>query len=114
MEVSAPPHVDLMPPPTFHSFGLPFSSYEYNQNIFFQETIDKDGLSKPVRTVARHKTAGFRIKADEYPAPAGPTRKPEFGDPMSAVVIAELSKAMAERPLWTRRSLINRLSTSAL
>lgn len=55
-------------------------------------------------------SAGYRIKHDEA-VPTGPRRQPNLKNARIRNIIGEFNKAMAERPIWTRRSLINRLCT---
>ncbi|CAM1507932.1 Fc.00g047800.m01.CDS01 [Cosmosporella sp. VM-42] len=100
--VDAGPDVDIIPPPMFTHMSLPFN-YHYSQNPYVRATED----GGTVNTTAV-KQIGHFIGAED-PTPAGPQIPPDMGDPRMVEIIAELEDAFEERPVWTRRSLLNHL-----
>ncbi|EOO01481.1 putative transcription factor tau subunit sfc1 protein [Phaeoacremonium minimum UCRPA7] len=104
-----PPRVEIIAPPTFTHMTLPFS-YNYTQNSFTRVVDGVDGTQKVVNVTTRAKNAGFFIQATD-PSPGGPRTQPNMKQGVLATIIRELEKAMEERPIWTRRSIINRLAS---
>ncbi|KAK3936157.1 transcription factor tau subunit sfc1 [Diplogelasinospora grovesii] len=112
--------IDLIPPPNFTPMTLPFS-YNYAQNPYTKEVGDggaspiSEGVSEDaeygrvVNVTSRVPAAGYFIAHDEYPVPSEPRRPPDMRDPQVAAIMAEMRLAMEERPIWTRRSMWNRL-----
>jgi general transcription factor 3C polypeptide 5 (transcription factor C subunit 1) len=133
------PDIDLVPPPTFAPQGMP-NAYNYTQNPFVRnmgpdglgvdppaitlsdsgsDSLASDGESKfseefeqVVNTSMRGPAPGYFIRYNEFPSPARPRVPPDLSDPHVAAVMAELRRAMDERPAWTRRSMFNRLSAA--
>jgi general transcription factor 3C polypeptide 5 (transcription factor C subunit 1) len=112
-------NIDLIPPPYFTPISLPFG-YNYAQNPHTKEV--SPGLSdasgsgsedqewaRVVNVTSRVPAAGYFIAHDEYPVPTAPSRQPDMSDPQVAAIITEMRLAMEERPIWTRRSMWNRL-----
>lgn len=97
-----PPNVDVIPPPIFTHMSLPFN-YFYSQNPYVRTTEDGETVN-----LTAVKQVGHLIRAED-PAPQGPQISPDMTDPRTPEVLAELDKAFRERPLWTRRSLMNKL-----
>jgi general transcription factor 3C polypeptide 5 (transcription factor C subunit 1) len=108
-QVDTPPNVDLVPPPLFSNMALPFV-YDYNHNNQIREIISKDGTSRLVTLKIRDDTAGPVLAADDEPVPEHPLRPPAVTDPLSLSLLEVLGKIFDQRPLWTRRSLVNQLS----
>ncbi|KAL8400543.1 hypothetical protein RB594_000800 [Gaeumannomyces avenae] len=108
-EVAQPPNVEIIPPPVFSHMSLPFQ-YGYSQNPYVRTV---DGAEKTINVQARVRSAGYFISHNRYPVPDAPSRQPDATDPQMAAVVSELRLAMAERPLWTRRSLTNRIMRAA-
>ncbi|KAF5024025.1 hypothetical protein F66182_3912 [Fusarium sp. NRRL 66182] len=96
------PNIDIIPPPMFTHMSLPFN-YQYSQNPYVRATED----GGTVNTTAV-KQVGYFIGAED-PAPAGPQLAPDMTDPRMVEIMAELEAAFDERPVWTRRSLLNHL-----
>ncbi|KLU92720.1 transcription factor tau subunit sfc1 [Magnaporthiopsis poae ATCC 64411] len=107
-EIAQPPNVEIIPPPVFSHMSLPFA-YGYSQNPYVRTV---DGADKTINVQARVRSAGYFISHNHYPVPDAPSRPPDATDPQMAAVVAELRLAMAERPLWTRRSLTNRIMSA--
>ena len=112
-------NIDLIPPPYFTPMSLPFG-YNYAQNPHTKEVSprspDASGsgsedqeYKRVVNVTSRVPAAGYFIAHDEYPVPSGPRRQPDMSDPQVAAIISEMRLAMEERPIWTRRSMWNRL-----
>ncbi|KAK4155472.1 transcription factor tau subunit sfc1 [Chaetomidium leptoderma] len=112
-------NIDLIPPPYFTPISLPFG-YNYAQNPHTKEVSpglsDASGTAsedqeyaRVVNVTSRVPAAGYFIAHDEYPVPTAPRRQPDMSDPQVAAIITEMRLAMDERPIWTRRSMWNRL-----
>ncbi|KAK3308152.1 RNA polymerase III transcription factor IIIC subunit-domain-containing protein [Chaetomium strumarium] len=112
-------NIDLIPPPYFTPISLPFP-YNYAQNPHTKEisagradargTVPEDQeYDRVINVTSRIPAAGYFIAHDEYPVPSGPRRQPDMSDPQIAAIINEMRAAMDERPIWTRRSMWNRL-----
>lgn len=82
--------------------NLPFN-YNYSQNPYVRTTED----GGTVNTTAV-KQLGYFISAED-PAPAGPQRQPDMTDSRMVEIIAQMEDAFQDRPVWTRRSLLNHL-----
>ncbi|KAL2118401.1 hypothetical protein VTJ04DRAFT_8061 [Mycothermus thermophilus] len=108
--------IDLIPPPYFTPISLPFP-YNYSQNPHTKEisppapgSMSEDQeWERVVNITSRLTAAGYFIAHDEYPVPSAPRRPPDMSDPQVAAIITEMRLAMDERPIWTRRSMWNRL-----
>ncbi|KAF4120686.1 hypothetical protein GMORB2_2690 [Geosmithia morbida] len=96
------PNVDVLPPPVFTHMNLPFN-YFYSQNPYVRVTDDGQTFNA---TAVKH--VGHFIGAED-PPPSGPQHAPDMTDPRTVEVMAELESAFDERPVWTRRSLMNHL-----
>lgn len=103
-----PPDVEIIAPPTFTHMTVPFS-YNYTQNPFTRAIDGADGSRKVVNVTTRANNAGYFIKFND-PTPEAPRNPPSMKEGVFATIIKELEKVMAERPIWTRRSIINRLA----
>lgn len=120
-------NIDLIPPPNFTPMSLPFQ-YGYAQNPYTKEIspgtagqADDDGgnsdtdseaeFRRVVNVTSRVPAAGYFIAHDEYPVPSAPRRQPNLADPQVALIMKEMWAAMEERPIWTRRSMWNRLGS---
>ena len=96
------PGVDVLPPPVFTHQGLPFN-YFYQQNPYVRH--DEDGQTFNATAV---KHVGHFIAADD-PTPMAPQHAPDMTDARTVEVLADLEAAFADRPIWTRRALMNHL-----
>ncbi|KAK4238723.1 transcription factor tau subunit sfc1 [Achaetomium macrosporum] len=112
-------NIDLIPPPYFTPISLPFP-YNYAQNPHTKEisagrsdasgSVSEDQeYDRVINVTSRIPAAGYFIAHDEYPVPSAPRRQPDMSDPQIAAIITEMRVAMEERPIWTRRSMWNRL-----
>lgn len=122
--VDKPPNVDLVPPPFFTPIAMPFP-YFYSQNPNVRAVddgstagptsnllSDADEYERMINTTSKAPAVGYFISCDQDSVPMGPRAEPNLDDPQLAAVMAELRQAMDERPIWTRRSMINRLGES--
>lgn len=101
-EIDKGPNVDVIPPPVFTHMSLPFN-YAYSQNPYVRTTADGETFNA---TAVKH--VGYFIAAED-PTPTGPQVEPDLTDPRMVEVLAELETAFADRPVWTRRALMNHL-----
>ena len=83
---------------------LPFI-YQYSQNPYVRTTEDGETIN-----VTAVKVIGYFVGAEE-PAPTGPQTQPNMNNPQVVRILAEIKKLFEERPIWTRRSLMNRLGS---
>lgn len=102
---------ELIPPPTMTDHPLPFN-WGYHQNPTIRVTTDHQTGKK---TLINHSTparlATLYVAHDIPVTPTGPTNPPP-DDPLLISVIEELQAALAERPIWTRRAIMNRIGAS--
>jgi general transcription factor 3C polypeptide 5 (transcription factor C subunit 1) len=114
------PNVEILPPPSFTSMQLPLP-YNYAQNPYTKYLNERpsdvssdntdEEFDRVVNITKNVKSFGHFLRHDEYPIPTAPGRKPNMSDPEVAEIIKDFRKAMDERPIWTRRSLFNHIST---
>lgn len=96
------PNIDIIPPPIFTHMTLPFN-YAYSQNPYVRITETGETINT---TAVKH--IGYFIGADD-PAPDAPQEYPDMTDYRMVEIVADLEQAFEERPVWTRRSLMNHL-----
>lgn len=96
------PRADILPPPIFTHMGLPFN-YFYSQNPYVRHTEDGDTIN-----LTAVKQVGYFISSDE-PTPQAPQIPPDLEDPRMVEAVAQLEAAFEDRPVWTRRALLNHL-----
>ncbi|KAL2760445.1 hypothetical protein ACRALDRAFT_1078837 [Sodiomyces alcalophilus JCM 7366] len=102
------PNVDLIPPPAWTpTVSLPFN-YGYAQNPYVRPELDHTGKETLVNT-QMPTLVGYFLSADQYPIPEGPQLEYDGDDEDMKACIATARKLMEERPIWTRRSLLNAL-----
>ncbi|RKF56549.1 General transcription factor 3C polypeptide 5 [Erysiphe neolycopersici] len=101
---------EIVPPPTLTSHPLPFNwQWHQNGNIFEEKIGDKNILvnrSKPRKTDVPY------LAHDVDEIPNGPPFELQ-DDPGVEELVKELHIVLDERPIWTRRSLTNRLRDSS-
>ncbi|WDK12468.1 hypothetical protein CGRA01v4_03747 [Colletotrichum graminicola] len=103
------PNVDIIPPPVWTPMTLPFI-YNYSQNPYVRSELDHAGQTKLINTQLPT-LIGYFLKADQYPIPDGPQTPYDGTDEEVTHCIARMQEAMQERPIWTRRSLMNKLGS---
>ncbi|KAI9860933.1 MAG: tau 95 subunit of transcription factor TFIIIC [Trichoglossum hirsutum] len=102
-------NTDLIPPPYFARTHVPFN-YNYRQNPAVRYTIDNAGRPVVVNDQAPPKISTHIVSADVDVIPSGPPSdlpSPATLDHGIQDTISQLTKLMEERPLWTRRALLN-------
>ncbi|ROW02778.1 hypothetical protein VSDG_01884 [Cytospora chrysosperma] len=113
-EFSLKPGVDTTPnqaivaPPLMTQINVPYY-YFYSQNPYVRVVDTKDGGFEMVNTTSRVKSVGFFIGTGD-PIPTKPTGRPGSKDPMFDDVVTAMRMLLNERPVWTRRSIINKLT----
>ena len=100
-----------MPPPRFTIHPLPFN-WGWHQSINVVESTDKTtGERVMLNNASRHRYQISYIPYDVDCVPQGPDLD-EPNQPELQEMIGLLKEAFNERPLWTRRALINRFGDS--
>lgn len=103
------PDIDIIPPPAWSSFTLPFN-YNYSQNPYVRPEIDHTGKQRLVNTQMPN-LVGFFISADEPSVPTAPQSTYDGPDPDMTKCIELATKLLEERPIFTRRALLNALGS---
>ncbi|KAL1896508.1 tau 95 subunit of transcription factor TFIIIC [Sporothrix stenoceras] len=109
--VAQPPSIDLPAPPFFTSQALPFS-YSYSQNPFVREIVSgHDGAVRLINSTAANTVAGYLLAFDELPVPTAPPPglAPIVGRRRLGI-LETMRQALVERPVWTRRALVNHMA----
>ncbi|MCJ1390218.1 tau 95 subunit of transcription factor TFIIIC [Xylographa bjoerkii] len=104
---------ELIPPPFFSPFSLPFN-YSYRQNPTVKQTIDTTGKISTINTAINRKIVTERVAFDipTVPNAPGQTLPPiETLEKDAQDLLKQLEGYMNERPIWTRRALTNRNNT---
>lgn len=82
--------------------------YHYSQNPYVKAVASGDGDIEMVNTTSRVKSVGWFIGIRD-PLPSAPTGRPNIKGPLFDDVVKAMKMCMEERPVWTRRSIINRI-----
>ncbi|KAJ5051009.1 uncharacterized protein L3040_002875 [Drepanopeziza brunnea f. sp. 'multigermtubi'] len=98
---------ELVPPPIMSSHALPFN-WGWHQASQIEETLDEHGKPKLLNKSKPGRGGVQYLGWDVDSVPSGPDRVPEDSDELH-LLIGKLKEALAERPIWTRRSLANRI-----
>jgi len=105
------PLTELIPPPIMTDHPLPFN-WGYHQNPTIKITTDpRTGAKTLINNSAPAKLGTLYIAHDVAATPTGPPNPPP-DDPVLLSLIHELQSALSERPIWTRRAILNRVSAS--
>ncbi|KAH8664153.1 RNA polymerase III transcription factor IIIC subunit-domain-containing protein [Xylariales sp. PMI_506] len=102
---------EIIPPPHFTDKVIPFN-YFYEQNPYVREQ-GKDEFGNPIVVNVQGRltlTFGHYIQYDHFPVPTGPTKKMSDSRQVPKDLLDRMKAALEERPIWTRRALINRVS----
>ncbi|KAF3770984.1 hypothetical protein M406DRAFT_226956, partial [Cryphonectria parasitica EP155] len=102
---------DIVAPPLMTQVSIPYY-YHYSQNPYVRAVNKDDGGFEMVNTTAKVKSVGHFIGIRD-PIPPAPSGRPNVRDPLFDDVVRAMRVCMEERPVWTRRSIINRLVTLA-
>lgn len=103
------PGQEIIAPPLMTQITIPYY-YHYSQNPYVRAMNTDDGGYEMVNTTAKVQSVGYFIGIRD-PIPAAPTGRPPVRDPLFDDVVRAMKICMEERPVWTRRSIINRLVT---
>ncbi|KAI0834139.1 hypothetical protein F5Y06DRAFT_289951 [Hypoxylon sp. FL0890] len=106
--VAAGPGQEIIPPPHFTDRIIGFN-YHYEQNPNTKIEGDEVGKQQLVNIQGRKKHSyGYFINYDKKVIPQGPRREPAMEIPES--LMKQLHSLMDERPIWTRRAILNRVT----
>jgi general transcription factor 3C polypeptide 5 (transcription factor C subunit 1) len=102
---------ELIPPPTFSDKNIPINwGYHQNPNIKFS-TDQQTG-----ETILTNQSRAPKINTYyvPYDTPTVPTHPPALPppDPILQSLLTDLRVALTERPVWTRRAILNRIPRS--
>jgi general transcription factor 3C polypeptide 5 (transcription factor C subunit 1) len=98
-----------MPPPAFAAHSLPFNwAWHQNPHIFIEHNKNTGEMTLTNRSKAKNVNHNYIAQAAETVPHDPPPELPIKGNMLA--LVQELQIAMKERPIWTRRSLINRVS----
>ncbi|KAI1205921.1 uncharacterized protein F4807DRAFT_440974 [Annulohypoxylon truncatum] len=106
--VISDPGQEIVPPPHFTDRIIGFN-YNYEQNPNTKVEGDEMGNQKLINIQGRKKHSyGYFINHNTYPVPQKPRREPNMVIPGS--LMRQLHALMEERPIWTRRAILNRVT----
>jgi len=101
------PNSEIIPPPTFTHHPIPFN-WSYHQNPNSRIMTD---LATGARTLVNGSNA-MRIQTlfiqGSQPMPS-PREMPPIEDEIMSNLISELQRLLNQRPVWTRRAIINQI-----
>ncbi|KAI2471911.1 hypothetical protein F4781DRAFT_63278 [Annulohypoxylon bovei var. microspora] len=101
------PRQEIIPPPHFTDRIIGFN-YNYEQNPNTKVEGDEVGNQQLINIQGRKKHSyGYFINHNTYPVPQKPRREPNMIIPKS--LTKQLHALMEERPIWTRRAILNRV-----
>ena len=105
------PNEEFLPPPILTNHVLPFN-WGWHQNPNIIQTVDQ--ATGEAALLNRSRSRRFEIEYLSHDAEDIPTGPPPDvpTDPELLHIIGELNEALAERPVWTRRALSNRVGNS--
>jgi len=101
------PNEDIVPPPIMSSHALPFN-WGWHQAVHLTQEQDAEGNRILINHSKPEKGGVIYLSHDVEEIPTEPDRD-EPTDESIQELIATLKEAMKERPIWTRRSLLNRV-----
>jgi len=102
---------ELIPPPTFSDKTVPIN-WGYHQNSTIKVTTDQTTGKTILTNQSRApKINTYYIPFDTPTVPSAPPPLP-LPDPILQSLLTELHAVLAERPIWTRRAILNRISRS--
>lgn len=97
----------IVAPPLMTQVTVPYY-YHYSQNPYVRAISTRDGDVEMVNTTSRVQSVGYFIGISD-PLPSAPAGRPNVRDPLFEDVVTAMKMCMEERPVWTRRSIINRI-----
>jgi hypothetical protein len=102
------PNEEIIPPPTLSDKVIPIN-WGYHQNSTIKVTTDASGNKTLTNQSAIERIKTFYVPYDIPTVPSHPPPLPA-PEPVLASLLSELYAAMNERPIWTRRAILNRVS----
>lgn len=107
------PNTEIIPPPRLSHLPLPFN-YAYRQNPSVKQVVNELGNATTINIHAAPKIWNQPVPFDIAEVPIGPADIPpiETLPPAMQRLIASASRLMEDRPIFTRRALMNSLSGS--
>ncbi|KAH6649005.1 RNA polymerase III transcription factor IIIC subunit-domain-containing protein [Truncatella angustata] len=102
---------EIIPPPFYTDRVVPFN-YFYEQNPYVRmDGVDEHGKAIMVNVQGRlAKTYGHYIEYNTYPVPDRPAKNLANSKQVPQDLLDRMRAALEERPIWTRRALIARVS----
>jgi general transcription factor 3C polypeptide 5 (transcription factor C subunit 1) len=104
------PGQEIIPPPNFTDRTIPFN-YFYEQNPYVREQ-GTDEFGKPIVVNVQGRftlTYGHYLEHNAFPVPTAPLKQVRSSHLVPQDLLDRMVAAMEERPIWTRRSFINRV-----
>ena len=99
---------ELIPPPTFSDKTIPVN-WGYHQNSTIKVTTDQTTGETILTNQSRApKLNTYYVPFDTPTVPTSPPPLPA-PDPILQSLLTELRHALSERPIWTRRAIMNRI-----
>ena len=100
-----------MPPPRLSHYSVPFN-WEWQQNPNNYSDVDPETGNPVLKNRAQRRS--LKIGYLSHDVAKIPDKVPEFpsDDPDLQSLVALMKEALEERPIWTRRAMLNRLSHS--
>ncbi len=101
---------EFIPPPHYSDRIISFN-YNYEQNPYIRpQGRNEAGEVLLVNTQGRKKMSyGWFIQHDTFPVPTGPQKMHDETHESLNDLVGKVREAMDERPIWTRRGLMNHL-----
>ncbi|KAI1639734.1 RNA polymerase III transcription factor IIIC subunit-domain-containing protein [Biscogniauxia mediterranea] len=108
--VDTTPTQEIIPPPHFTDKVIGFN-YNYEQNPGIKESgLDEAGETRLVNTQGRKKLSyGYFIHHNQFPVPDKPQQGHDKNYKVPDDLLDQLNNIMAQRPIWTRRALLNHI-----
>ncbi|KAI5867173.1 hypothetical protein GGS23DRAFT_164707 [Durotheca rogersii] len=109
--VATGPGQEIIPPPHFTDKVIGFNyNYEQNPNVRIGG-LDEVGQPKLTNVQGRKKHSyGYFINHNTFPVPQKPRRQPDATYRIPDDLLGQLRALMEERPVWTRRAILNRVT----
>ncbi|KAK7747158.1 tau 95 subunit of transcription factor TFIIIC [Diatrype stigma] len=106
---------EFIPPPRFSDKIVSFN-YNYEQNPYVRtQGRNEAGEVLLINTQGRKKMSyGWFVQHDTFPVPTGPRKMHDESHESLNSLVGKVRKAMDERPIWTRRGLMNHLGGNFL
>ncbi|CAN8095690.1 unnamed protein product [Discula destructiva] len=97
----------IIAPPLMTQITLP-TYYIYTQNPYVKAVDGPDGTTEMINTTAKVQSVGHFISVTEK-IPSAPSGRPHVRSALFDNVVRAIKLCLEERPIWTRRSIINRI-----